>query len=462
MAGETSDTGNTQPSTLLDFSMDQFDPGFLADENTSMLLAALDGYSVDSSSGLAELVPPIDSEKDVGINPNTIVLSHDARRTTSPLLVRYEPQIYSTGYSSVYALASRQSQSHCESCSRRMSSPAWRLHGSAAPWACPHHLSPDPNNASDIVDFILSAYDQMINLVYFKPPSQQTARTRNSLIKRIEKCDTARLTVFIGYQLLQSLIKGGSAEKISFYTNWLGQLEQQSSASTSDPNLTPMEYQNRLSSMLELAFLRFGLANQSTSVYRLLLDCAPVFLQMALMEGAWQPNSLSVSVARLFASTRHELVQFVLQDSLCSMLYALPQVVDYDTSIQPSGEERHIVEWVYGCPAEFQVALVDINAHIHHKPGKNIDWQLMEQSLKSWKPAVLDREGESWKAVARLAVHESWRHTLLIYLYMASLQYHGFLVLAPNIMRAGGVRGDQCRRSCPDIRATSLSTRKRC
>ncbi|KAG8704937.1 hypothetical protein FRC09_003243 [Ceratobasidium sp. 395] len=370
MAGETSNTDNTQPSTLLDFSTGQFDPGFPANESTSVLLATLDRYSVGSSSGLAELAPPIDSGKDIGIDTNTIVLSHDAPRT-GPLPVQY---------------------------------------------------------------------DQMITLVYFKPPSRQATRTRNSLIKRIEKSDTARLTVFIGYQLLQSLIKGGSAEKISFYTNWLGQLEQQSSASTSDPNLTPAEYQNRLSSMLELAFLRFGLANQSTSVYRLLLDCAPVFLQMALMEGAWQPNSSSVSVARLFASTRHELVQFVLQDSLCSMLYALPQAVDYDTSIQPSGEERHIVEWVYGCPAEFQVALVDMNAHIHHKPGKNIDWQLMEQSLKSWKPTALDREGESWKAVARLAVHESWRHTLLIYLYMASLQYHELFMFVPNIIRAGDAR----------------------
>ncbi|KAG8704938.1 hypothetical protein FRC09_003244 [Ceratobasidium sp. 395] len=261
----------------------------------------------------------------------------------------------------------------------------------------------------------------------------QATRIRNSLIKRIQGCDTTRLTIFIGYQVLQSLIKGDSAEKISFYTNWLGQLEQQFSTSTSDPNLTPTEAQNHLSATLELAFLRFGLANRATSVYRLLLDSAPVFLQMALMEGAWQPNpsnSASVSLAKLFASTRYELGQFALQDSLCSMLYSLPQVVDYDTSIQPFGEDTHLVEWVHGCPSEFQVALVDINAHVHHKPGKDLDWQIMEQRLKAWKPAVLTSEDESWRTVARLAVQESWRHTLLIYLYMASFQPHGFLALA--------------------------------
>ncbi|KAG9126572.1 hypothetical protein FRC07_002945 [Ceratobasidium sp. 392] len=103
------------------------------------------------------------------------------------------------------------------------------------------------------------------------------------------------------------------------------------------------------------------------------------------------------------------------------MLYALPQVVDYDTTVQPFGVEVHPIEWFYGCPAEFQMALVDINAHFNrNRAGKNVDWQFMEQRLKSWKPAMpTPEEDQSWRAVTRLAVQESWRHTLLIYMYMA-------------------------------------------
>ncbi|KAG9097867.1 hypothetical protein FRC06_007097 [Ceratobasidium sp. 370] len=152
--------------------------------------------------------------------------------------------------------------------------------------------------------------------------------------------------------------------------------------------------------MLEVAFLKFRLSN-STNVYRLLRDSAPAFLHMALAETTWRstpPNPTSVSLAHLLASPRYKLVHFALLDSMCSMLYALPQVVDYDTSVPPFGEDVHPVE----------------------RDGHNLDWKLIEQRLKSWNSvAHTSGEDESSKAVARLAVQESWRHTLLIYLYMA-------------------------------------------
>ncbi|KAG9124374.1 hypothetical protein FRC07_011843 [Ceratobasidium sp. 392] len=233
---------------------------------------------------------------------------------------------------------------------------------------------------------------------------------------------TTRSIIFIGYKVLQSLVDGTGAENLSFYVGWLNQLDQQL-RSTSELQLSSMESQNRLSGMLELAFLKFNLS-RSTSVYRLLLDSTPVFLQLALAETAWQPappKSTSVSLAHLFTSGCYELAHFALLDSLCSMLYALPQAVDYDTTVQPFGTDIHIVEWVYGCPVELQMVLADINARFNRsRAGKDFDWQRMEQRLKSWKPAMsTSEEDQSWRAVARLAVQESWRHTLLIYLYMA-------------------------------------------
>ncbi|QRW11317.1 Fungal specific transcription factor domain [Ceratobasidium sp. AG-Ba] len=47
------------------------------------------------------------------------------------------------------------------------------------------------------------------------------------------------------------------------------------------------------------------------------------------------------------------------------------------------------------------------------------DWRSIEQELHEWKPFTRTAlEEESWRGVVRLAVQESWRHTLLIYLYM--------------------------------------------
>ncbi|KAG8713887.1 hypothetical protein FRC08_012670 [Ceratobasidium sp. 394] len=133
-----------------------------------------------------------------------------------------------------------------------------------------------------------------------------------------------------------------------------------------------------------------------------------------------QPPSV-ISVASILASTRYELAHFILLDSFCSMLYALPQVIDYDTSVMPLESDIHPVEWFHGCPATFQATLVDINSLFHRKqPGLRLEWKSVERYLKSWRPVVqTSGDGESWGTIARLAIQESWRHTLLIYLYMA-------------------------------------------
>ncbi|KAG8683572.1 hypothetical protein FRC08_014208 [Ceratobasidium sp. 394] len=81
----------------------------------------------------------------------------------------------------------------------------------------------------------------------------------------------------------------------------------------------------------------------------------------------------------------------------------------------------HPVEWVYGCPVPLEMALVDINkrCNARNRVVPEPDWRPIEHRIKSWVPTVQAAPSdEAWKSSARLAVHESWRHTLLIYLYM--------------------------------------------
>ncbi|KAG8743863.1 hypothetical protein FRC12_014946 [Ceratobasidium sp. 428] len=108
-------------------------------------------------------------------------------------------------------------------------------------------------------------------------------------------------------------------------------------------------------------------------------------------------------------------------DVMCSMMYGLPQVVDYDTSLPPLDAGVHPAELVHGCPPELQLILADINTRSAWKQiGPILDWYTIERRLREWQPCLQTSKGEdSWKLVARLAVQESWRHTLLTYLYMA-------------------------------------------
>lgn len=99
------------------------------------------------------------------------------------------------------------------------------------------------------------------------------------------------------------------------------------------------------------------------------------------------------------------------------MACGLPQVIDYDTSVPAFATNNHTL---HGFPAELQIVLVDINIRCFQNSVAH-DWMVIEQRLLAWRSPVPDAADEdSWKTIAQLAVHESWRQTLLIYLYMVS------------------------------------------
>lgn len=155
---------------------------------------------------------------------------------------------------------------------------------------------------------------------------------------------------------------------------------------------------------------------------------APTFLQLAFSDPSlWQNeyNLTSVSVAHVVASERHELGHFLFIDLLCSMVYGLPQVLEYDTSAPAIGFGKYPI---HGCPVDFLIILADINARCAQSRIAD-DWQTIEQRLWDWKPPFFDTgSAEPWRAIAQLAVQESWRQALLIYLYMVSHLSH----LIPN------------------------------
>ncbi|KAG9119140.1 hypothetical protein FRC07_005998, partial [Ceratobasidium sp. 392] len=104
------------------------------------------------------------------------------------------------------------------------------------------------------------------------------------------------------------------------------------------------------------------------------------------------------------------------------MTYGVPQAIEYDTSTPSLKSYVHPTEWVHGCPLELKIMLADINKYVvWSQAGVIPDWRNLEQRLLSWQSSPQDTipDEESWKMIARLAIQESWRHTLLIYLYMS-------------------------------------------
>ncbi|KAG9075042.1 hypothetical protein FRC06_010310, partial [Ceratobasidium sp. 370] len=283
-------------------------------------------------------------------------------------------------------------------------------------------LSWVPADITDMTNFIMARFERLISMSFCRPAYQQMLRIRETMNWRLQNFASTRWAMFVCSRLFDSILEGNPLSERDSATlrHWMSRIEQLL-YSTPVQYLSAAEAQKQLTGSLELAL--FKLRTHGTDTYELLKSYAPTFLQIVFSDAALWPNShsTSVSLVHVLASMSYEISHFAMLDMMCSMAYGLPQVVDYDTSIPPFDPGVHPAELVHGCPLELQIILVDINTRSAWKQvGPILDWHDIEQKLREWRPTVRSSAGEdSWKSVARLAVQESWRHLLLIYLYMA-------------------------------------------
>ncbi|KAH7338121.1 hypothetical protein B0J17DRAFT_411437 [Rhizoctonia solani] len=168
--------------------------------------------------------------------------------------------------------------------------------------------------------------------------------------------------------------------------------------------------------------MRFRLI-PSCNVYQLLRSIAPVFLQVVysnpiLWSGSRDPTR--IPFLNILASEFHELAYFATVDCTYAMASGLPQHVDYDTTFyrRPSIFASH--QWTHSSPIEFQLVLADINACRDKSSTSVRELEDIERWLLTWESQPGEYIfTESWMMVAWYAVQESWRLTLLVYLYLA-------------------------------------------
>ncbi|CAE6471277.1 unnamed protein product [Rhizoctonia solani] len=282
------------------------------------------------------------------------------------------------------------------------------------------HLSSD---SWRMINYLMAHFDRVLSLTYFKPLHQQLVKYREMMLARLQISSISRRIKLISFKLHEAIVKGDDWRYQSIFTQWVNQFENEL-CSAWKSSVVPQAVQIRLLEALEISYLKTMLLSNEKS-YPFLRFTAPTFLQSVYSDSTlWPPNrdSTSVPMVHVITSARCELGNFIVMDTLYSMAYSLPQLVEYDTSLTSLPDELYSYSWAHGCPTEFQIALAEINAC---RDGKVIssgrDWRAIEQSLLAWesRPTTQQAEWESWMVVAWLAVQESWRHTLLAYLYMA-------------------------------------------
>ncbi|EUC60488.1 fungal-specific transcription factor domain protein [Rhizoctonia solani AG-3 Rhs1AP] len=282
------------------------------------------------------------------------------------------------------------------------------------------HLSSD---SWRMISYLMTHFDRVLNFTYFKPLHQQLVKYRETMLVRLQTSSITRRIKLISFKLYEAIAKGDEWRYQTIFTQWLNQFETEL-CSIWKSSVVPQAKQIRLLEALEISYLKTMLLSNENS-YPFLRFTTPTFLQTVYSDPTlWPPNhdSSSIPMAHILSSSRCELGNFVIIDTLYSMAYNLPQLVEYDTSITFAPNELYSHSWTHGCPTEFQIALSEINTCRDGKAtSTGRDWRAIEQSLLTWesRPIPQEAEWESWMVVAWLAVQESWRHALLAYLYMA-------------------------------------------
>ncbi|KAJ1305692.1 hypothetical protein OPQ81_010429 [Rhizoctonia solani] len=294
----------------------------------------------------------------------------------------------------------------------------------------PPTISPNPLLSGQIIEFILSQYEPLIEMIFFKPTREHLAAAKGKLVVRLQQSNLTHWSMYIGARIFQALIKDGKGADLRFLTRCVRRLEEHVYVqSVRDGTLTGALH--TLSGGLELVFLDFTTSNTRAG-YQLFKNLIPSFLRAAQTLPSYAPCQ-KVPLAEAFTSPNYEIGRFVFMDAVSSLIFGVSPVIDYDTRaplVRPDLDcngfpgSIHPTEWIHGSPLELTMLLVKISLWRVKNPDVQCApeeiWKPLEAEAWSWAPRVSSPASmnEPSHMVVRMAVQEGWRHAGLIYLYM--------------------------------------------
>ncbi|KAG8710290.1 hypothetical protein FRC09_000198 [Ceratobasidium sp. 395] len=295
-------------------------------------------------------------------------------------------------------------------------------------YCLPPRFVPDPLISGVTVRFIMSQYEPLFELLFFKPIQVQMEFIRGRFISRITSSSVTHWSMYLGARIFQTLNRDGDHANIRMYIPWLNRFDELCVTSRNDSSVDDML--GRLSGAMELSFLMYITTNANNG-YNFLRRMSPTFMQIAFADPLlWprHPSSNGISLAHALVSSQYELGRFIFSDAVTSLTFGTTPLIEYDTSHPViRAREAHPMEWVHGCPVELLFLVVKINSWRARdqdgleKPGA--DWKEIETAAWAWRSAyTYAPDRDSWRTVARFAMQEAWRHAVLIYLYLARLQ----------------------------------------
>ncbi|CAE6480170.1 unnamed protein product [Rhizoctonia solani] len=279
----------------------------------------------------------------------------------------------------------------------------------------PRGITFDATVLPDVTSLILSHYIKVARESLFKAESFPV---EEGLLRRISDSSVTRWSMYLGARIINDLWSDNNLKK---YLNWIFRFSQQITQTPSSNEQEP-SLRSRLAGLYDLIYFGSLIAG-TASGYSLLRSSTPALLQLAaLYPQIWVDNT-SISIPETFRISQYEIMQFVVHDTIASLVLGIPPILQYNTS-SPWVDKApgHYMEWIYGFPLRLLILLAEVNAwRTSRMMGRIAQSQSHYRNvmgrLESWNP-IVDHTDEPHNDITRLAIQEAWRQATLIYMYM--------------------------------------------
>ncbi|CEL57791.1 hypothetical protein RSOLAG1IB_02535 [Rhizoctonia solani AG-1 IB] len=286
---------------------------------------------------------------------------------------------------------------------------------------------PRSHDGNDVLPFILQSYAWWVSQTAFEP-MRSAHLLRTYIIERFMASEESRTTLTSIANIVRTVGKSSGLTPNQVSHIRMLQRRVQSNIilfNASEPHIYEQGTQQAmktLNSALEIMPVHLATSSLATSV-SLLREVALAFKRAVL-----EPPGHPINLPSKLIVPNADLRQYSAMDVMTSLGTGCPMSFQYDVTysdpvLGASGvfdtADALGLQWMYGCP-EFFIILLARMHNIRDDTTRRIDVQEIgeiEQSIRGWQPRY-PLSQDPHLAVARLAVQECWRQTLLIYLYM--------------------------------------------
>ncbi|CAE6389070.1 unnamed protein product [Rhizoctonia solani] len=279
----------------------------------------------------------------------------------------------------------------------------------------PRTLALDPRVESNTSPFVLGQYIRFVDKVAFRVPPPNI---RDDLVLRLRSSTLTFSAMSLGARIIQAMIDNFDDTNWGLYASLIDRLYSHICATTNGMDDHSC-LEGRLAGIIDLASFKF-VTSDNAAGYELTQKATPTLLRLAYCYPEIWTKQGVISPSQVMLHNKHEIFHFIWVDNIAAMVLGTPTFLPYDTMARGAQRSRMQMEWIWGCPEEFVIQCARINT-IRSSGGRYNNgnlWKDIETQIIEWKPTA-EKSNDSRDAVARLAVQESWRHAMLIYLYMA-------------------------------------------